>query len=115
MKRKSRHKRHIEILKKLVGDTDYYVAHVWNGQGDSMHGKVGLLGRQKFNRHGDLAKEWYSPFLPAPIAGKQYFCLMPQEKPMSGIVLAGWRELRLFVENEISEKKKERAGNAKDS
>lgn len=113
MKRKSRHKRHIEILKKLVRDTDYYVAHVWNMQGDSMHGKVNLRGQQKFNRHGDLANEWYSPFLQAPIAGKHYFCLMPKEKPMSGIVLTGWRELRLFVENEISEK--ERASNAKDS
>ena len=107
MKRKSRHKRHIEILKKLVSDTDYYVAHVWDGQGNSMHGKVNHLGQQKFYRYGCLGKEWYTrewytPFLPHPISGKHYFCLMPKKKNAFGIVLSGWSELKWFVANQIS-------------
>lgn len=104
MKRRSRHTRHIEILKKLISNTDYYVAHVWNGQGNSMHGKVNHLGQQKFYRHGYLEREWYTPFLPRPIAGKFYFGLMPKMVQTPGIVLTGWRELNRFVEKEISEK-----------
>lgn len=115
MKRRSRHKRHIEILKKLVRDTDYYVAHVWNGQGNSMHGKVDYLWRQKFYRYGDLDSEWYTPFLPTPIAGKHYFCLMPKKKPLFGIVLTGWHELKWFVEYEVSKKENVRDSSAKDS
>ena len=113
MKRRSRHTRHIEILKKLVSNTDYYVAHVWNGHGNSMHGKVNHLGQQKFYRHGYLESEWYTPFLPRPIAGKLYFGLMPQKDPMFGIVLTGWNELKLFVENEISKKSNASVSNAK--
>ena len=97
MKRKSRRKRPIELLKKLVSDTDYYVAHVWNGQGNSMHGKVNHLGQQKFYRYGCLDREWYTPFLPTPIAGKTYFGLMPKEKKAFGIILTGWSELKWFV------------------
>ena len=120
MKRKSRHKRHIELLKKLVSDTDYYVAHVWNGQGNSMHGKVNHLGQQKFYRYGCLGKEWYTrewftQFLPNPIAGKTYFGLMPQKNPMLGVVLTGWHELKYFVKYEILKKENKSASNARES
>ena len=105
MKRKSRHKRHIELLRKLVGETDYYIAHVWNLQGKSMHGKVDWNGRQRFVRFGDCTQEWYTPWLGHySIEGKVYFALMPRTKVRFGIVLTGWNELKWFVQEEIANK-----------
>ena len=105
MKRKSRHKRKIELLNKLVKKTGYYISHVWNGQGISLHGKIDNLGRQRFVRFGDCTQEWHTPWLGHyPVAGKVYFALMPRTKVRFGIVLTGWNELKWFVDEEISKK-----------
>ncbi|MBO6031828.1 MAG: hypothetical protein J6Q22_10345 [Prevotella sp.] len=107
MKRKSRHKRKIELLNKLVKKTDYYIAHVWNGQGISLHGKIDNLGRQRFVRFGDCTQEWHTPWLRHySVAGKVYFALMPRTKVRFGIVLTGWNELKWFVQEEIAKKER---------
>ena len=106
MKKKSRHKRHIELLKKLVEKTDYYVAHVWNEHGQSMHGKVDGKGRQRFSRFGDYTRDWYTPWLWPCTSRKFYFGLMPQKKCAFGIVLTGWNELKWFVQEEIAKKER---------
>ena len=107
MKRKSRHKRHIELLRKLVGETDYYIAHVWNLQGKSMHGKVDWNGRQRFVRFGDCTREWYTPWLGHySIAGKVYFALQPKpdKNQTFGLVITGWKELKWFVNEGVKNK-----------
>ena len=105
MKRKSRHKRKIELLNKLVKKTDYYIAHVWNGQGKSLHGKIDNLGRQRFVRFGDCTQEWHTPWLGQySVAGKVYFALMPRTRVCFGIVLTGWNELKWFVQEQIANK-----------
>ena len=102
MKRKSKHKRHIELLRQLVHLTDYYIAHVWNGQGKSLHGKIDNLGRQRFVRFGDCTQEWHTPWLGHnSVAGKVYFALISRTKCTFGIVLTGWNELKWFVQDEI--------------
>ena len=111
MKRKRRHKRKIELLRKLVKDTDFYVAHVWNDQGNSLHGFVNFAGIQKFRRYGDFCNEWFTPWLKNSWAGRVYFAVMPRSKSKFGTVLQGWGELNYFVNEEIlCRKESERAG-----
>lgn len=103
MKRKSRHKKRIELLKKLVEETDYYIAHVWNGFGISLHGDIDGLGRQRFRRFGDCCKMWFTPWLDRH-CNKVYFALVHRKEIGFGIVLEGWRELKWFVGEEIAKK-----------
>lgn len=102
MKRKSRHSRHVALLKKLVEKTDYYVAFVWNKRGQSMYGEVDSDNRQKFRRYGNTFRVWFTPYLTHSPAGKVYFAVMPQKKSRFGIVLEGWTELKWFVGKEMS-------------
>ena len=95
---KSKHQKHIRLLKKLVDKTDYYVAHVWNEQGSSLHGKIDAFGRQKFFRYGAYYEDKYTPYLQYSFAGKLYFAVMPKQKELFGMVLTGWKELGWFVQ-----------------
>lgn len=107
MRRKSRHKRHIELLKQLVEKTDYYVGHVWNDFGAAIHGKINWDGEQVFCRHGDYCKTWYTPWLGRSCANKSYFALLPKQNTRFGIVLVGWHELKLFISDEIAQKERD--------
>ena len=106
MKRKSRHKRHIELLKKLVQGTDYYIAHVWDEHGKSMHGKLDWKGRQRFIRFGDWTRDWYTPWLWPCNSGKVYFALQPKpdKNQTFGLVITGWKELTWFVNEGVKNK-----------
>ena len=101
MKGKTRHQQHITLLRKLVDKTDYYIAHVWNEQGRSMHGKI-VAGQQRFVRYGDYATFWCTPYLPYAYASKIYFAVMPRSKKRFGMVLKGWNELKWFVNEEVN-------------
>lgn len=104
MKKKSRHKKKIELLRELVGKTDFYVAHVWNVFGSSIHGYVNCAGRQKFRRFGDCSNEWFTPWLGHFPHGEIYFAVMPRTIIDFGTVLVGWNELKWFVREEIAKK-----------
>jgi hypothetical protein len=111
MKRKSRHKRHIELLKKLVDKTDYYVGHVWNDFGASIHGKINWDGEQVFCRYGDYCKTWHTPWLGKSGARHKYFAVMPKMNNISfGVILDGWNELNWYVKEQIAMKERERNG-----
>lgn len=111
MKRKSRHKKHIELLRKLVDKTDYFIGHVWNEFGISMHGRLDGLGRQRFVRYGDHCNLWYTPWLGKSDARHKYFALMPKMNDFSfGIILDGWNELNWYVKEQIAMKERERNG-----
>ncbi len=113
MKRKSRHKRHIELLKKLVDKTDYFIDHVWNEFGISMHGRLDCIGRQRFVRYGDHSNLWHTPWLGKLGAQPRhiYFAVMPKVNDISfGIVLDGWKELSRYVKEQIAMKERERNG-----
>ena len=106
MKSKSRHKMHIKILKQLVDKTDYFVGHVWNEYGRSIHGCINWDGEQVFVRYGDHCNTWYTPWLGHSDANKVHFALMPRKNTRFGIVLVGWNELKWFVRDEIAKKER---------
>lgn len=105
MKRKSRHKRHVELLKKLVDKTDYFVGHVWNDFGKSMHGRLDWRGRQTFVLYGDHCNTWLTPWLGKSRARHIFFAVMPKmnDSPFSGIILDGWKELNWYVKEQIAQ------------
>lgn len=102
MKRKSRHKRHVELLKKLVDKTDYFVGHVWNDFGISMHGQLDGRGRQRFVRYGDHCNLWRTPWLGRTDARHIYFAVTPKKNNKFGMVLCGWKELNWFAQQQIA-------------
>ena len=104
MKKKSKHKRKIEILNKLVMFTDFYVSHVWNEQGASFYGFVNSIGKQKFKRDSKHWKEFFTPYLPCSFRGKIFFAVMPRTKLVFGTVLQGWKELKWFIAKELVNK-----------
>ena len=115
MKRKSRHQKHIELLKQFVEKTDYYVGHVWNEYGASIHGRINWKGQQVFSRNGDHCNVWFTPWLGKSGARHIFFAVMPKmnDSPFSGIVLDGWKELNWYVKEQIAQiamKERERNG-----
>ena len=101
----SRHQRHIRLLRKLTDGTDYYIAHVWNTFGRSMHGVLDSQGKQKFFIYGDHTKYWNTPYFRYTEAGKIFFALQPRRnKEQFGLVITGWKELSWFVNEGVKNK-----------
>lgn len=83
MRSRSRHQRHIRLLKKLVEETDYYVAHAWTASGLSLQGKVDSDMRQRFidrsKFQGFRPREFFTPSITSE-EGKMFFALIPRTK-----------------------------------
>lgn len=105
MGKHSRHQRHIKLLRKLVKETDYYIAHVWNTFGRSLHGVLDSQGGQKFSIYGDHTKYLVTPYFRYAEAGKIFFALQPKRnKEQFGLVITGWKDLSWFVNEGVKNK-----------
>ena len=114
---KSKHKRHLEILSKLVNTTDWYVSMAWDNCDSVVKGLLVRGITEDSQRFSVLCgcsylrgarMKWSLRTPPFIQGGDIFFALQNRDSKKHGIVVKGWKELEYFgVDERVMEIVKE--------